>query len=390
MLVYHTLLQFSTIFSFTFPKKSQKYEFNFPYISYIIEGNKYKGCVMGLSILPKVNMLSDMQLAYFCQQLSMIVKAGLPFHYGISLLQDESTDDHVNTILGSIVAPLEAGSTLSAALADTPSFPSYMIQMIRLGEQTGRLEDALDSLSAYYEREAMIRSGIRRAFFYPTMMTFLMIIVLAIVVSKIIPVFASVYTTLVGELEGATLFLMNISTFLNRHALLLTITLIVLAIIAFTFYQTALGKALFQGKGLSMSIATSRFANCMYLALSSGLDVDHSLKLSKQLVDNPYMQEKIEKCEAHIQHGESFVTALTHSGIFSKIYSGLLVIGAKTGSMVPVMKKICDAYEENTDNQIHRLINILEPTLVIILSLFIGLILFSYILPLIQAIVIIL
>ena len=176
--------------------------------------------------------------------------------------------------------------------------------------------------------------------------------------------------------------LMNISTVLNNYMLYFVIGVVVLALAAFVFSRTSFGKILFQGRSLSMTISASRFANCMYLALASGLDTDRSLEMAEKLIDNPYMLERINKCKEHIKHGESFIKSLLLSGIFSKMYSSLMTIGYKTGSMDDVMHKISIAYEEESDNQLRHFVSVLEPTLIIILSFFIGLILISFLLPL--------
>ena len=131
-----------------------------------------------------------------------------------------------------------------------------------------------------------------------------------------------------------------------------------------------------------MSIAASRFANCMFLALSSGLDTDKGLDLADELVSNPHMSNKISTCRDDISHGSSFSSALLRSGIFSKMYSSWIAIGNKTGSMDEIMNHICKAYEEETDNRLTHFISVLEPALIMILCLFIGLILVSFLLPL--------
>ena len=339
---------------------------------------------MGSFTFHKHKLLSDAEISALCQQLCMVVKAGLPIHYGISILRDQAVDEKTHKIYSQIYTPMENGASLYATISDMNCFPTYMVEMIHLGEETGRIEDVLESLTSYYERENEIRTNIRHALVYPMVMTYFMIIVLSIVLSQIVPVFSNLYTKLIGELSGLGLLLMQISNLLNKYSLVFTLILILLILVGIVIYRTAFGKTLFQGYGLSMTIARSRFANCMHLALASGLDTEQSLDLAKRLVDNPYMLDKIEKCELHIHHGETFVTALLHSGIFSKIYSGLLLIGAKTGSMVDVMKRISEAYEEETDRKLRRSVLILEPTLIIILSTFIGLILFTFVIPLLK------
>lgn len=330
----------------------------------------------------KNKLLSEAEISAFCQQVGMIVKAGLPTYYGISILRDEATDETTRAFLDKIYQPMEKGVTLGVALTDTDVFPEYMVDMIRLGEETGRLEEVLDSLATYYEREADIKASIRHAVTYPLIMSFMMLIVIIVIITQVVPVFSQIYEELGASLTGTALVLMNISNVLNKYMLAFILIFVVLAVAAFAFSKTAIGKTLFQRQKLSMSIAASRFANCMYLALSSGLDTDRSLEMAEKLIDNPYMLEKIKQCKNHIKHGEGFVKSLLLSGIFSKIYSSVITIGYKTGSIDDVMQKISVSYEEETDDQLRHFISVLEPTLIIILSFFIGLILISFLLPL--------
>lgn len=330
----------------------------------------------------KNKLLSEAELAAFCQQIGMVVKAGLPTYYGISILRDEASDEKTKEFLAEIYEPMEKGTTLGVALAETEVFPEYMIDMIRLGEETGRLEEVLDSLANYYEREADIKASIRHAVTYPLVMTIMMLVVIVVIITQVVPVFSQIYEELGSSLTGTALLLMNISNVLNKYLLVFILAVVALAVLFFAFSRTTVGKTLFQRQQLSMSISASRFANCMYLALSSGLDTDRSLEMAEKLIDNPYMLEKIAMCKEHIKHGEGFVKSLLLSGIFSKVYASVITIGFKTGSMDDVMKKISDAYEEETDDRLRHFISLLEPTLIIILSFFIGLILISFLLPL--------
>lgn len=330
----------------------------------------------------KKKLLSENEISTFCQQVGMIVKAGLPTYYGIMILRDEANDEYTKSFLNDIYVPMEKGVTLGNAIADTGMFPEYMVDMVRLGEETGRLEEVLDSLSTYYEREADIKASIRHAVTYPLIMTVMMLVVIIVIITQVVPVFSQIYEQLGSGLTGTALMLMNISNVLNNYMLYFIIGVVVLAIAFFLFSGTSFGKILFQGRSLSMTIAASRFANCMYLALASGLDTDRSLEMAEKLIDNPYMLERINKCKEHIKHGESFIKSLLLSGIFSKVYSSLMTIGYKTGSMDEVMHKISIAYEEESDDKLRHFVSVLEPTLIIILSFFIGLILVSFLLPL--------
>lgn len=332
--------------------------------------------------MAKVKKLSEAEISAFCQQVLMVVAAGLPTYYGISILRDDAPDLETKELLNSIYRPMEAGGSLYEALRATEAFPDYMVHMIQLGEETGRLEEVLRSLSAYYEREAELRSSLKHAVTYPIVMTIMMVAVLVVLIAKVLPVFSQIYEELGSELTGSARTLMNISNLLNRYIIVIVIVFAVLLLGLFILSRTEFGKMFLKGRSFQMSVAASRFANSMFLALASGLDTDQGLALAAQLVDNPYMKAKIEKCKEHIKHNESFSNALLLSGIFSEIYASWITIGGKTGSMDDVMLRIGVAYEQETENQLDHFISLLEPTLVIVLSLFIGLILISFLLPL--------
>lgn len=122
-------------------------------------------------------------------------------------------------------------------------------------------------------------------------------------------------------------------------------TFLVLLIICMILYHTDLGRVLFLGQKLAMTVASGRGANCLYLVLSSGLDSNIGLTLARELVNNPHMQALIDKCHENIRHGESFDKALLLSGIFSQMYASLIVIGSRTGEM----ESIVSQREINTD-----------------------------------------
>lgn len=330
------------------------------------------------------NMLSEAELSAFCQQIGMIIKAGFPIYYGIFLLKEDAADEETKALLTEIYTPMEKGMSFYKAISSTDAFPPYMLKMIRVGEETGRLEEVLDSLCKYYERESEIRAGIKHAVTYPLIMSALMLVVILVIITKVVPIFANVYAELGSTLTGTAKALMDISNFLNKYLLLFVIICILLLVIAFLILKSPWGKRFYQNKGLALALARSRFANCMYLALSSGLDTDQGFDLAEDLIDNPFLKARIQNCRKLVKSGKGFSEALLEAELFSKTYSSMVTIGYKTSAMDDVMLNISDAYEKETDEKLHHFISILEPTLIIILSFFIGLILVSFLLPLLS------
>ena len=153
--------------------------------------------------------------------------------------------------------------------------------------------------------------------------------------SSDLDIISSVYNYIITH---TTRTLLHISTILNHYMLGFIIAFLVLLIICMILYHTDLGRVLFLGQKLAMTVASGRVPNCLYLVLSSGLDSNIGLPLAHELVNNPHMQALIDKCHENIRHGESFDKALLLSGIFSQMYASWIVIGSRTGEMESILQ----------------------------------------------------
>ena len=333
--------------------------------------------------LIKKRLLGNLEIAAFCDQLAMVIGAGLPAYEGISILIDDAPDKDTKEILQSIYKPLETGCAFHEALRESGVFPKYVLDMEEIGEMSGNLDDILHSLHHYYEREESIKQGIKTAVTYPFVMIGIMIAILFVLITKVLPIFNQIYSELGSGLSGFALAMMNLSQGLNKYFAVIIAVLVLILVVFFIFSKTSLWKKYFQGKKFAMNTAASRFANCMALALSSGLDTTQGMDLALQLVDNNIMAERIRKCKAMMEEGVSFSNSIQEAGIFRNIYASMITIGYKTGELDQIMGKISEEYENDLDYQINHFISILEPALVIILSVMIGLILISFLFPLI-------
>lgn len=160
--------------------------------------------------------------------------------------------------------------------------------------------------------------------------------------SSDLDIISSVYNYIITHTART---LLHISTILNHYMLGFIIAFLVLLIICMILYHTDLGRVLFLGQKLAMTVASGRVPNCLYLVLSSGLDSNIGLTMARELVNNPHMQALIDKCHENVRHGESFDNALLLSGIFSQMYASWIVIGSRTGEM----ESIVSQREINTD-----------------------------------------
>lgn len=342
-----------------------------------------------------LKMLSNKELAMFCDQMAMILKAGQTPESGISLMLEDAATEEAKEILIPIAETCDRGESFPTAISNAKVFPKYAVDMIEIGNTSGKLDEVLESLAYHYEREEAIAQGIKSAVTYPFLIVAMMLIVILVLVIKVLPIFQQVFTQLGTEMTGFSKGLLNFGKTLSTYSALFIGLLIVLAVLFVFFRKVPAGKALFAKvlskfpltKGFYEKIASGRFASGMAIMKAAGLDTDTSLDLAEQLVDNPEMVNRIKQCRKLMEGDEntdgiSFSESLAKSGIFSAMYSKMVNIGFKSGSVDKVFKKIANSYEKEIDDGMTNMISVLEPSLVIILSIVVCLILLSVIMPL--------
>lgn len=334
--------------------------------------------------------LSSLEISAFCSQMAMILRSGISTIEGITILYNDASGPAEKSLLEQIKTQLEESGSLSQALASSGVFPDYLITMTKIGEQTGTLDEVMKSLTAHYNREDNINRSIKNALFYPLIMIFMMVVVIAILLIKVIPIFNQMFIQLGREMTGVSKGVLTLGNTLSKYSTALVIGIAVLFILLILLAATKKGRRLVMRvcyrlaifRHLYDKIAALRFASGVTLTLSSGMNPEQSIELAAELNNNPYFQQKIDRCISLISTGSSFSDALSAAGIFSGIYAKMTAVAAKTGTTDEVMQQLADQYEAEVDNRISGIIAAIEPTLVIILSLIVGIILLSVMLPL--------
>jgi type IV pilus assembly protein PilC len=336
--------------------------------------------------------LSLTETSAFCSQMGMILKAGISSIEGVIIMLEDAKTPAEKELLAQINDSLMETGSLYQALADTGAFPDYMTSMTQIGEQTGKLDEVMQSLADYYEKEASLSQTIRSAVTYPCIMIIMMIAVILLLITKVMPVFNQVFQQLGTEMTGISLVVLNLGVFLNQHWSIVLGVILVLILLAVYFLKTRHGQAAFikltgrwsGNRMLANSIASYRFSNGMALTLSSGLTPEECLTLTSDLIPEGAFRNKLSACQEKVSLGEDLCDSLLACGIYSGIYTRMASIASRTGAMDEIMRKIAEQQEEEIDARIAGILSAVEPTLVIILSVVVGLILLSVMLPLIN------
>lgn len=334
--------------------------------------------------------LNNEELISFCSQMSMILHAGISTIEGLAIMEEDMSEGDGKKILEDLRRQMELCGNLSESMEKTEVFPDYVCSMTEIGEQTGRLDEVMDALASHYERERDLSETIKSALLYPAVMLGILTVVILILVIKVMPVFQKVLQQLGGGLTGVSAGIFHVGTFLSRYSVVFVVLLAIAAVGMGYLALTEKGKERLKNwmersrltRKLSEKIACSRIAEGLRLCMFSGLDLDQSLEMTEKLTVHGEMKQRIANCRELMMEGKDFDQALTQSGVFSGLYGKMISVGIRTGAMDQVMDKIAGEYKTEVEEMIQQKVAIVEPTLVAVLSLIVGLILISVILPL--------
>lgn len=334
--------------------------------------------------------LGNMYLSAFCSQMATIISSGIPALEGISILRDDSENPDEKALFQKLFDSMSATGSLAQALTDSGAFPAYLCHMVKIGEESGRLDNVFSSLSSHYEREEDIRVSIRNALIYPLIMTGMMIAVIVVLLVYVLPVFSQVFRELGSEMSPFATGLMNVGNAFRSFAPFFLAIVMVLIVFLLWLNLTAGGRKVRYRMGSAFpgtrqnrqDIAACRFASAMSLTLSSGLHPEQGLDLAADLIEDPDFSVKIDNCRKGLNEGKSLSDMLLDSGIFTGLYARMASIGWKTGSLDSVMGQIAGLYQDSIDARLAKRMSILEPALITILSVIVGITLLSVMFPL--------
>ena len=337
----------------------------------------------------KVTMTSE-ELSSFCDQIALMLNSGMTLRDGMEMLaEDETREKAKSHPYNDLLQTVEETGSLYAALKDQEErWPQYMIEMVGIGEETGRLEDIMVNLSSYYQREGRIRSAAVSAVTYPMVLGVMLVVIIAVLLWRVLPVFRRVLESL-GVDAGSGSALMRIGTAAGWIVLALiglaVIAALVILILTKTKYRakvlSTLRNAFPPVRKVMQKLSSARVAGILGLMLSSGFPMENALEMAPAALTDEESAAKVRMIREHMMRDETFSEALAKSGLFADFHNRMLKVGAVSGHEPQVMTKIAEIYEEQAEDELGRLISIIEPTLVALLCVVIGAILLSVMLP---------
>lgn len=337
---------------------------------------------------------SSKELKFYCRELSMMIGAGHSISY---VLENISTTAGKNLSETSYLVRKKIGSgmSLSDSFSRTDRFTEFFVEMVRAGEVSGNLDRVFEELSIYYDKEHNLRSKLLNIMIYPTMLIFLSTVIFNFILVKIIPVFAESLDINGVELPTLTRIIIRYSRFLNENALIFfsSIILLVIAII-YKFKNSYSLKIRLQKarvrvpvlRDIYKLILSVKFSTTMSMLLSSGVGVLDAMDISSQALENTYIYSRIFMARKFIKRGNSVTNALNVTDIFPESFTNILKAGEISGMMDESFYSLRIYYEKELDIFFDKMIKLIEPIMIIVIGLVIGVGVISIVLPMFDAI----
>ncbi len=342
------------------------------------------------------------ELSVFCRQFSTMVDAGVSLVRCLSVLQEQASSTRLKRITADITSEVEAGNSLSKAMSKYPRvFNNLFIGLIRAGEVGGVLEETLQRLAHFLEKDVELRRKVKSAMTYPVLVMVVALIIVLGLCTFVVPTFFKLFKDL-GLKEDSfplmTQILKNFSDFLIMGfpmRQLTTAVVVFLLVVGFkAFVRTKFGKRLYDRfklkapvfGNLNHKIAIARFARTLGTLLTSGVPILQALETVAGTVDNDILADAIMHCRARIREGDRIGDPLKKSKLFPPMVVQMISIGEESGALDAMLGKVADFYESEVDAALDQLTAAIEPIMIVFLGTCVGFIVVAMFMPMVAMI----
>lgn len=334
-------------------------------------------------------------LAIFSRQFATMINAGLSLVRTLSILEQQSSNKRLKDIVAQVRVDVEGGRPLSDSMAKHPkAFSSLFVNMVKAGETGGVLDEVLERIAAYMEKEQALRAKIKAAMVYPLLLSTAALGGLFFMTIVILPQFESLFKELggSGQLPLPTQIAMASSVAIRRYWYILFIGGGVGMFVLRRYLQTPGGRARYDRFKLKMpvvgelnrKIVVARFTRTLGTLIASGVPIMQSLEVVAKAIDNVVIGEAVDAVRSSIREGQTIAIPLQFSGVFPPMVVQMAKVGEETGALEQMLQKVADFYDVEVESMVAGLTSLLEPILIIFMGVIVGAMVISLYLPIFQ------
>jgi type IV pilus assembly protein PilC len=339
------------------------------------------------------------ELAVFSRQFATLVSSGMPMLRTLHTLEEQTQDDAIREATAGVRADVEAGSSLEQAMQRHPKvFDRLFRAMVRAGEQSGRLEEALDRVAFQVEKTDALRRQVKSAMMYPALVFGFALVVLVAIVMFVIPIFANIFKELAEEhpeessaLPPPTALCVGLSNVLTGYWYILLPGLAISFFVFFRWKKTEKGKEIWDRFTLRLpfkigdviqKVALARWSRTFAGSVSSGVPMLQSIKLTGETAGNIVVEKAMDDVYASVKRGGSLAGPIEGNAIFPPMVGHMVAVGEETGQLEHMLGKVADFYEAEVDAKVKALTALIEPIMIVFVGGMVGFIVISMYLPL--------
>lgn len=337
------------------------------------------------------NEMRYKDLTFLLTQLSTYIKSGIPLADSIKILEDQTKSKKKKDLFKRISYELNTGANFSEALARQGNvFPKLLINMLKASELTGNLTESLDDMAAYYKTADSNRKQIISALTYPSVVLVVSMIVLTFLLLFVVPQFVNIFDQLGAKLPGITKFLINVSIFVKNNIIKLVLALAAIIIIQIVMYKN-IKQFRYAIQYIAMHIPVIKdvliynevvmFTKTFSSLIKHDVFITDSIEMLGKITNNEIYKDIIKEAVTNLSTGAGLSRAFENKWAFPRIAYEMLVTGEKTGRLGPMMENVAIYYEEEQKNLVQRLKSLIEPVMIIVLAVIVGVILMAIFIP---------
>jgi type IV pilus assembly protein PilC len=338
------------------------------------------------------------ELAVFSRQFATLNASGMPMLRTLHTLEEQTQDERIREAVAGVRADVEAGSTLEQAMERHPEvFDRLYRAMVRSGEESGRLEDALDRIAYQVEKTDALRRQVKSALMYPAVVFGFAVVVLVAVVAFVIPVFVGIFEEIAEENPGEsaglplpTQICVSVSEAITGYWFIVFPALIAAFVLFFRWKRTDAGKAVWDRFTLRLpakigdviqKVALARWSRTFSGSVSAGVPMLQAIKLTGETAGNVVIEEAMDDVYASAKRGGSLAGPIEGNPIFPPMVGHMVAVGEETGQLEHMLTKVADFYEAEVDAKVKALTSLIEPLMIVFVGGVVGFIVIAMYLP---------
>lgn len=335
--------------------------------------------------------VSAKELAVFTRQFSVMIDAGLPLVQSLEILSGQQDNRAFQKTLVGVRTAVEGGSTLANALRQHPKvFDDLYTNMVEAGETGGILDNILQRLSTYIEKNVKLKSQVKSAMIYPAATLIIMVGVVILLMWKVVPTFTQLFLGLGADLPTPTRIVIAMSNFVTNWIAFMFVGSIVLVLAVRFYYKTPGGRYAIDALLLRLpligillrKIAVARFTRTLGTLITSGVPILDGLNITARTAGNAVVERALLQVRKAVEEGRTIVEPLKATDVFPTMVAQMIGVGEQTGALDAMLTKISDFYEEEVDAAVKDLLTAMEPIMLVALGGIVGGIVISMYLPL--------